>query len=190
MQLNDWLIVGSTLLSPLIALQISELLKGRQLVRDEQFRIFKTLMSIRSSNLDPRHVEALNLIDVVFHKGSKAQIDIRRLWKQYLHHLGDRNYPKESWGAKRVELLVDMLHAMAEFLGYDFDKTHITTQCYYPDGYGDIETEQKSIRRSLAEVLSGKRAFPMSVSNWPSQPTNEPNTQLQGPPAAVPEHSR
>jgi hypothetical protein len=179
MQINDWLIVASTLLSPLIALQVSEVLKRRQLVRDEQFRVFKVLMSTRASNLDPRHVEALNLIDVVFHEDSRAQLDIRRLWKQYLHHLSDRNYPKDSWGAKRVELLVDLLHSMANFLGYDFDKTHITTQCYYPDGYGDIETEQGAIRRSLAEVLSGKRAFPMWVANWPSQPSDEPNPSLQ-----------
>ena len=170
MQINDWLIVLATLLSPLIALQVSELIARRRQVRDEQFRVFKTLMSTRASNLDPRHVESLNLIDVVFHASSKKQTEIRRLWKQYLHHLGDRNYPKDSWGAKRVELLVELLHSMAGFLGYDFDKTHITTQCYYPDGYGDLENEQGSIRRSLAEILSGKRPLPMWVTNLPPPP--------------------
>ena len=52
MQLNDWLIVVATLLSPLIALQVSELITRRRQVRDEQFRVFKTLMSTRASNLD------------------------------------------------------------------------------------------------------------------------------------------
>ena len=170
MQLNDWLVVTATLLSPLIALQVSELISRRRQVREEQFRVFKTLMSTRASNLDPRHVESLNLIDVVFHSSSKKEIEIRRLWKQYLHHLSDRNYPKDSWGAKRVELLVELLHSMASFLGYDFDKTHITTQCYYPDGYGDLENEQGAIRRSLAEILSGKRPLPMWVTNLPPQP--------------------
>ncbi len=170
MQLNDWLVVLATLLSPLIALQVSELITRRRQVRDEQFRVFKTLMSTRASNLDPRHVECLNLIDVVFHSSAKKEVDIRSLWKQYLHHLGDRNYPKDSWGAKRVELLVELLHSMATFLGYDFDKTHIATQCYYPDGYGDLENEQGSIRRSLAEILSGKRPLPMWVANLPLPP--------------------
>jgi len=169
-ELNDWLIVLATLLSPLIALQVSELIGRRRQVRDEQFRVFKTLMATRASNLDPRHVECLNLIDVVFHATSKRETEIRRLWKQYLHHLSDRNYPKESWGAKRVELLVELLHAMAESLGYDFDKTHITTQCYYPDGYGDLENEQGTIRRSLAEILTGKRPLPMWVANMPQPP--------------------
>ena len=173
MQLNDWLIVTATLLSPLIALQISEFITRRRQVRDEQFRVFKTLMSTRASNLDPRHVECLNLIDVVFHSSSKRETEIRRLWKQYLHHLGARNYPKDSWGAKRVELLVELLHSMAKFLGYDFDKTHITTQCYYPDGYGDLENEQGAIRRSLAEILSGKRPLQMWVANLPQQPSGQ-----------------
>lgn len=167
MHLNDWLVVLATLLSPLIALQVSELITRRRQVRDEQFRVFKTLMSTRASNLDPRHVECLNLIDVVFHSSAMKEVEIRRLWKQYLYHLGDRNYPKDVWGAKRVELLVELLHSMANFLGYDFDKTHITTQCYYPDGYGDLENEQGSIRRSLAEILSGKRPLPMCVTNFP-----------------------
>ena len=170
MQLNDWLVVLATLLSPLIALQVSEQITRRRQVRDEQFRVFKTLMSTRASNLDPRHVECLNLIDVVFHSSSKKEVEIRRLWKQYLHHLGDRNYSKESWGAKRVELLVELLHSMANFLGYDFDKTHITTQCYYPDGYGDLENEQGTIRRAWAEILSGKRSLPMWVTNLPPPP--------------------
>ena len=173
MQLNDWLIVTATLLSPLIALQISEFITRRRQVRDEQFRVFKTLMSTRASNLDPRHVECLNLIDVVFHSLSKRETEIRRHWKQYLHHLSDRNYPKDSWGAKRVELLVELLHSMAKFLGYDFDKTHITTQCYYPDGYGNLEDEQGTIRRSLAEILSGKRSLPMWIANLPQQPSGQ-----------------
>ena len=169
MQLNDWLIVVATLLSPLIALQVSELITRRRRVRYEQFRVFKTLMSTRASNLDPRHVECLNLIDVVFHSQSKREVDIRRLWKQYLHHLSDRNYPTDSWGAKRVELLVELLHSMAVFLGYDFDKTHIATQGYYPDGYGNLENESSAIRRSLNELLSGQRALPMWVTNFPSK---------------------
>ncbi|GAA4417298.1 DUF6680 family protein [Acidovorax lacteus] len=169
MQVNDWLVVIATLLSPLIALQVSEWITRRRQVRDEQFRVFKTLMSTRASNLDPRHVECLNLIDVVFHSGSKREVEIRRLWKQYLHHLSDRNYPKDSWGARRVELLVELLHSMAVFLGYDFDKTHITTQCYYPDGYGDLETENGAIRRYLTEILSGNRALPMWITNVPEK---------------------
>jgi hypothetical protein len=65
-------------------------------------------MATRAANLDPRHVEALNMIDVVFHSNAKIQLEIRRLWKQYLDHLSDKAYPKDSWGPRRLELLVEL----------------------------------------------------------------------------------
>ena len=168
MEIKDWLAVLATLLSPLIALQISELLSRRRQTRDEQLRIFKTLMATRAANLDGKHVEALNMIDVVFHSTNRNELEIRRLWKQYLDHLGDKTYPKESWGVKRVELLVELLHAMAVFLGFDFDKTHIKTQCYYPEGYGEMENDQGLMRKAVVEILQGQRPLRMWIDNIPT----------------------
>ena len=62
---------------------------------------------------------------------------------------------------------------MADFLGYGFDKTHIKTQCYYPNGYGDLENEQGAIRHSLAEILSGERPLSMHVTNFPRPPDEQ-----------------
>lgn len=173
MELKDWLILLATLVAPLFAVQVTQFLDRKRQQRDEQLRVFKTLMATRAANLDPRHVEALNMIDVVFHSNEKVQLEIRRLWKQYLDHLSDKAYPKDSWGSRRVELLVELLHAMAVYLGFDFDKTHIKNQCYYPEGYGNLEDEQGVIRRSLAEILSGKRPLPMWVANLPSQRSDQ-----------------
>ncbi len=179
MQLSDWLIILATALSPVIAVQVSEYLARLRRERDEKLRIFTTLMSTRASNLDPRHVEALNLIDVVFSSNARKDVEIRRAWKQYLHHLCDHNCPPDAWGAKRVELSVELLHSMATALGYDFDKTHIKTQCYYPNGYGNLENEQSAIRRSLTEVLSGSRPMRMEVTNFPPSTEQEPNDLLK-----------
>ena len=167
--MKDWLVVIATLLSPLIAVQVTKWLDRRNQVRDEQIRIFKTLMATRASTLDPRHVESLNVIDVVFSSNEKKQIEIRRLWKQYLDHLSDRNYPQDHWGAKRVEFLVELLHVMAGYLGFDLDKTHIKNQIYFPDGYGALEDENTKIRRGILEILNGTRPLPMWVVNLPIQ---------------------
>lgn len=174
MDLKDWLVVLATLAAPLFAVQVTQFLDRRRQQREEQLRVFKTLMATRAANLDPRHVEALNVIDVVFHSNTKSQVNIRHLWKQYLDHLSDKTYPKDSWGSRRVELMVELLHAMAVFLGFDFDKTHIKNQCYYPEGYGNLEDEQGVIRKSLAEILSGTRPLPMWVVNFPVE-RNEKN---------------
>ena len=170
---KDWLVVIATLLSPLIAVQVTKWRERRTQGREEQVRIFKTLMATRAANLDPRHVESLNVIDVVFHSNGKQEIEIRRLWKQYLDHLNDRNYPRDSWGVKRVELLVELLHSMAKFLGFDFDKTHIKNQAYFPEGYGDLENDQTVTRKALREILTGQRSLPMRVTNFPAQDSND-----------------
>lgn len=170
MDLKDWLVVLSTLLSPLIAVQVTEFLGRRRQVRDEKLRMFRTLMATRASTLDVSHVQALNSIDVVFSGKSAKQEAVRRQWKQYLDHLNDKNYPREHWETRRKELLVELLDTMGQHLGFNFDKTHLKNQSYHPQGYGDLEAEQAALRRSMFEVMSGKRAMPMWVANLPPQP--------------------
>lgn len=171
--IKDWLVIISTMLSPLIAVQVTKLIERGRLRRDEQMGIFKTLMATRAANLDPRHVESLNVIDVVFHGSSRRETEIRRHWKEYLDHLNDRHYPRDSWGVRRVELLVDLLHAMATFLRFDFDKTHIKNQAYYPEGYGDIEDDHTANRKALRDILTGKSALSMKITNLPQSQQSE-----------------
>nr|WP_278436217.1 DUF6680 family protein [Enterobacter mori] len=168
-ELKDWLVVVATLLSPLIAVQVTKWIARKTQSRDEQVRIFKTLMATRGAPLDQRHVEALNMIDVVFHSKDKQQTQIRELWKQYLDHLNSRTYSAENWATRRIELLVELLHAMATYLGFDFDKTHIKNQSYFPGGYGDAEADLAVIRKAFRDLLTGEKALPMQIVNLPSQ---------------------
>ena len=171
-ELKDWLVVVATLLSPLIAVQVTEYLNRRRQSRDEQLRIFRTLMATRASTLEVSHVQALNSIDVIFNGRSAKQEAVRRQWKQYLDHLNDKNYPREHWETKRKELLVDLLDTMGQHLGFNFDKTHLKNQSYFPQGYGDLEAEQSALRRATFEIVSGKRPLSIWVANLPSQPSN------------------
>jgi hypothetical protein len=174
MELKDWLTVVATLLSPLIALQVSELIARRRQKREEQIQIFKTLMATRASSLDQRHVESLNMIDVIFSANTRTEKQIRHLWKQYLDHLGDKTYSRESWRNRQLELQVDLLHAIAIHLGFDFDKTHIKNQCYHPEGYGHLEDDQQQIRKSLKAILSAEKPIRMWVDNLPNpEPTSK-----------------
>jgi hypothetical protein len=180
MDLKDWLVVIATLLSPVFAVQVTEYLGRKRQVRDEQLRIFRTLMSTRASTLEIAHVQALNTIDVVFSGKSAKQEAVRLQWKQYLDHLNDKNYPREHWETRRKELLVDLLDTMGQHLGFNFDKTHLKNQSYYPQGYGDLEAEQAALRHATFEIVSGKRPLTMWVANLPPQ---------QGGPSLPPEPS-
>lgn len=182
--LKDWLVIFATLLSPVIAVQVTEFINRRRQTRDEQLRVFRVLMATRASTLDVMHVQALNSIDVIFNGKSAKQEAVRRQWKQYLDHLNDKSYHREQWETKRKELLVDLLDIMGSQLGFNFDKTHLKNQSYYPQGYGDLEEQNAAVRQGLLDVLSGKRPLPLWVANLPNQPPG-PKKEPQAVPSAA-----
>jgi hypothetical protein len=94
----------------------------------------------------------------------KAVLDV---WEQYLDHLGNKGMESQAWGSKRIDLLVELLHAMGKALGYGFNKTQIKNGTYAPVAHGRIESEQERVRQMTLELLEGKRVLPMHVTNLP-----------------------
>ena len=97
MELRDWLTVIAILIAPLFAVQVTQFLDRSRHKRDAQLRLFATLMSTRAVSLSPQHVNALNLIDVVFYSRRDDDKQIRNLWKQYLDHLGTDQSQNPNW---------------------------------------------------------------------------------------------
>lgn len=83
--------------------------------------------------------------------------------------LGSDKLSPDQWASKRDDLLTELLHKMAIILDYDFDRTHIKNSSYAPRGHFDTEAQQEAIRKSVIEVLDGKRPLPMVVANLPTQ---------------------
>lgn len=125
MTLPDILMIAATALSPLIAVQVTRHLDDRNEERGRKLQVFKTLMATRAYNLSPSHVEALSRIDLEFSASRRSEKAVLDVWQQYLDHLGSKSLAGEAWNDKRVDLLVDLLHAMGKSLGYDFNKTKI-----------------------------------------------------------------
>lgn len=169
MSLTDILMIAATALSPLIAVQVTRYLDDRNEARGRKLQIFKTLMATRAYTLAPAHVEALNRIDLEFTTKRKTEKAVLDVWQQYLDHLGNKTMQIEAWAEKRVDLLVDLLHAMGHALGYDFNKTQIKNGTYAPVAHGRIEEEQEKVRQYAIELLEGKRVLPMHVTNLPNQ---------------------
>jgi len=167
MTLTDILMIATTGLSPLIAVQVTRYLQDRNERRNQQLRVFKVLMATRPYFLSQGHVEALNSIDLEFAGNSEGEKLVRESWQAYLDHLGSTNLDDRSWIDKRIDLFIDLLHSMAKCLGYDFNKTQIKNASYSPKIHGIIEAEQESVRRLTLEVLEGKRPIPMHVVNLP-----------------------
>lgn len=169
MTIADWLIILATLLSPVIAVQVTRFLDDRNEVRGRKLSIFKTLMATRAYTVSWVHVEALNRIDLEFEKSKRKEKEVLEAWKAYHDLLNNDKLNPEQWATRRIDLLVELLHKMAIVLEYDFDKTHIKNSSYAPRAHSDTEAQQEAIRKGTIELLEGKRSLPMFVTNLPEQ---------------------
>jgi hypothetical protein len=89
-----WIYMIAIMVSPLIAVQVSEFLNKRKESRGRRVGIFKTLMGTRASRLSADHVQALNTIDIEFHGKDKRSRQVLEAWKAYLNHLNTRLPPR------------------------------------------------------------------------------------------------
>lgn len=169
MKLSDWLIVLSTLIAPLLAIQAQKFLER---YRDDQSRrlaVFKTLMATRAAAASPQHVNALNSIDLEFQ--GKQYAPIRTCWKTYLDHLS--SYPKDDekrqviWEDRRIDLLAKLLMEMGKPFGYEFDEVHVKKGIYAPEAHSRLENEQLLVRRGVLALLYGNTALKMAVQSFP-----------------------
>ena len=169
MTLTDILMVLAIAISPLIAVQVTRYLDDRNEERGRKLQVFKTLMATRAYTLSTAHVEALNRIDLEFSSKRPLEKAVLDQWLQYLAHLGNQALTGQAWADKRVDLLVDLLFAMAKALGYEFNKTQIKNGTYSPTAHGRVESEQENLRRLTLELLESKRSIPIYVTNVPTQ---------------------
>jgi len=175
------------ILGPIIAIQVQKIIERLTKKRDEKRRLFMTLLATRARQLSPEHVQALNMIHVVFSSKKQKDQAVVEAWDLYRDHLSDRTEPPKpqadgtvseadkmkfdnllrEWGEKSDELLCSMLRKMANSLGYHFPELLIKKGAYTPQWHGDLEQHQMTILRGLAEVMLGLRSLPMKISEFP-----------------------
>lgn len=165
---SNTLVVLATLFAPLLAIQATRYLDRKREVGQNQQFLFRTLMATRATSTDIRHVEALNSIDVIFsNQKNKDEKNIRLAWKEYLDFLATRKYTAENadnWESERKNHQIELLSRMAKYLGYDFDKTHIKNQVYYPERFNTDENYATIGKESLLKVLQGKSPISINIT--------------------------
>jgi hypothetical protein len=167
-RITDIIMVVAVFVGPIVAVQLTELLRKRQDTHKRRVHVFRTLMATRRSNLAATHIEALNLLELEFHSAAPQDKKVVDGWKMYLAHLCDPNYqPKDGWEQRRQDLLVDLLYEMNLAIGYSFDKSSIKTGAYAPQAYINFENENTETRQLWLEILRGTRELPMRASVTP-----------------------
>ncbi len=194
------LTIAAILVGPMFAIFITLWRDTRKEKHDRRMDVFKTLMRTRRTPINPEHVGALNLIEFEF---SNDQ-DVMKWWKQLFEHFGteharsDTETPAEHasdeergrrdqkfyerLSNERQRLLTKLLHAMARALNFNIEQLEIFEGGYTPQGWFDIELEQRAIRQFAVDLYLGRKALPIAVLDFTKvdqQQKLEHNTDTQ-----------
>lgn len=175
--IKDWWVVAATVLGPILAVQAQKAVEAYRERRTRKGRLFEQLMATRASRVSGEHVRALNMIDLVFYgertfgiqRRSKKEQRVLDSWKEYLDHLNNRADEDaiQHWATQGDELFVNLLYAIAEDIGYAFDRVQLKRGAYTPIAHGEIETETTELRRATLSLVTGKHALKMNVVGFP-----------------------
>lgn len=182
MGLNEWLMVGSTLLGPVLAVQAQKWVERARDASNRRTWLFTTLMATRQARLSIEHVRALNSIDLAFYgrrilgfviRGARAQA-VLDAWHDYHAHLSlpiERRPQNEAeqrdWNGRGDELFTNLLDRLATATNFKFDRGQLKAGSYSPEAHGTVELEQQAMRSLTLDILLGKKSLPMEVKAWP-----------------------
>lgn len=177
LEIKDWWVVAATVLGPILAVRAQKAVEAYRERRSRKTRLFEQLMATRASRVSGEHVRALNMIDLVFYgertfgvqRRSKKEQRVLDAWKEYLDHLNNRTEDEsiQHWATQGDELFVNLLYAIAEDIGYAFDRVQLKRGAYTPIAHGEIEAETSELRRATLSLVTGKHALKMNVVGFP-----------------------
>jgi len=167
-RLEGWLTIIAIILGPILAVQAQKYIERKREERLRKLFVFRELMATRGTRLSSRHVEALNLIDLEYSPANNRQRKVHEAWRSYFDALGvqaDATDPRsQSVFEKRDNAFVELMYEMGNYLGFRFDRVAIRRNIYSPVGHGEIEDDQRLIRKGVVDLLTGKRA--LSTISW------------------------
>lgn len=178
--------IVAILLGPVLAVLVTRYVDQKRNLRERQMYVFRTLMKTRRLNTSTDHVGALNLVEIEFY-GINAVIDpykdlIRHFAAQHARKIEEQSGPNLSKDEQRFadlkfndrindernKLLTKLLHAIGRELGFNIEQLEIFEGGYTPQGWVDVDTEQRLIRRYLIDLYAGRRVVPVGVVDFRS----------------------
>ena len=179
MDYKDWIIVFATLAGPILAVQAQKAIESLRDRKSRKEKVFAQLMATRAARLSPEHVQALNMMDIVFFGGttlgmrrrSKEEQAVLDAWKEYHDNLGEgADWPEvhqQAHYAQRGELFLNLLYAVAQDVGFSFDRVQLKRGAYSPMAHEELENEQRALRKALLRGFSGDAPLKMEVVGIP-----------------------
>jgi hypothetical protein len=194
LEVKEWIMILAIILGPILAVQIQKILESIKSKKDRRLNLFHTLMSTRATRVSNEHVRALNMIDIHFY-GRKvfgvryqtvAEKSVTNSWKNYNNQLNTPYTDDQfiAWSDKGDDLLNALLYKMSNSLGYDFDEVQLKRDCYRPVAHNNHEREQENLRKSLLEVVEGRK--PLHIAQFNSDNYKEGANKSEEPISVTP----
>lgn len=171
------IIAGATLVGPVLAVQAQKWIERATDRKHARRAIFHALMANRATRLNDDFVKALNLIELEFGARSRQNAKDRSVINAWRSLFGEYQNPPRAdadenvniaWNQRVDDRLVTLLSAMASSLGYIFSEEELLRGIYYPRGRAEVESNQLSILKGLRQLLEGKSAIPMKITDLPT----------------------
>jgi hypothetical protein len=162
MNIDTWAVVFATLLGPVAAVQAQKAIEKWQGAKQRKRHIFDTLMINRSAALSDAMVVSLNAVPLEYEKDNAKDERVLDKWRSYLIHLRTPSTTKDSWIAEEQRRLLDLVEAMANYLGLKFRRSDLEQGPYVPDYFWSRWNEQEDLRKGVLALLRGK---PLIVEN-------------------------
>jgi hypothetical protein len=180
LELKDWATIVAVLLGLILAVQAQKAVEAFRERRRRKTFLFEQLMATRASRLAPEHVRALNMVDLIFYGERVLGVQRRTgkeqrvldAWKEYHDHLNTKSEEGQIalWAAHGDELFTNLLYAIAQDLGFKFDRVQLKRGSYSPIAHGEIEAELTELRKAALSLVTGKHALKMNVVAFPVDP--------------------
>jgi Family of unknown function (DUF6680) len=154
--------IAAIFFGPIAAVKIQRRLdierEDRMQDRNRKEQIFRTLWVTRSTPLNIRHVEALNLIELDYGDCSA----VVAAWNLYLDHLNS-DASRPGWEDHRVDLLTELLYEIALSLGRAYDRVLLKRHWYRPTLHGQIDEMDLALRTGFNAIMKGESSLPVSI---------------------------
>lgn len=112
-KVRAWLTIAALLLSPLVAVGISQLLERQRERRALKYGVLTALLATRHSPFADDRLRALGVVELHFH----GDPEVVRLYREYLDLLANDGLNTASGFTLRDRKLVELTDAMARSLG-------------------------------------------------------------------------
>ncbi|WP_417259432.1 DUF6680 family protein [Celeribacter sp.] len=156
--------ITAILAGPILAVLVSMYISKRGAQKSRRIAVFRDLMETRGIRLDPKHVGALNVVELEFYDVPR----VRDAFRKYVEHLSapqpEKYEDQNRFFETRSDIFVNLLQEIGKTLGYKYDKLDLNRNSYVPQGWDADQTLHRNNAHLLNSLLSGKSALPITNS--------------------------